>query len=364
MAEASSLLYTQALVAREQRNRMLVRWWLYLVCFLIFLIVMVGGATRLTDSGLSITEWNPVMGIVPPLSHDAWLSEFEKYRQIPEYQQINKGMSLLEFQFIYWWEWGHRFLGRIIGFVFAIPLLLFWWSGRLEDRLKPRLIFLLMLGGLQGFVGWWMVRSGLVDRVDVSQYRLAIHLTLACVIFAWAIWIARGLAPHADEPVSGGAAMAAPLIVALILGQIFLGGLVAGLDAGLAFNDWPTMDGTLWPSGMLVLEPIWRNFFENPKTVQFIHRMFAYGLWAIIVLQWLTARGSSTPRLQRRRTAVLALLASVQAILGIATLMMQVPLHLALSHQAGAVILLAFAVAHWRAVAGPYAPVTAIEVRN
>ena len=156
-------------------------------------MVIVGGATRLTDSGLSITEWKPILGAIPPLSATDWQVAFEKYQQIPEYQQINQGMSLGEFKFIYWWEWGHRFLGRFIGLVFVIPLIYFWLTGRLEQHLKPKLLFLFALGGMQGFVGWWMVKSGLVDRVDVSQYRLATHLTIAFVIFAVALWIAQGL---------------------------------------------------------------------------------------------------------------------------------------------------------------------------
>ena len=193
------------------QNRTLVRLWLYLVCFLIFVMVIVGGATRLTDSGLSITEWKPLLGAIPPLNPADWQAAFDKYRQIPEYTQINKGMSLEEFKFIYWWEWGHRFLGRFIGLVVALPLLLFWATGRLETFMKPRLVLLFVLGGLQGFIGWWMVKSGLVDRVDVSQYRLAVHLTLACLIFAYAMWLARGLAPHSGEYASNSVAKLGPI---------------------------------------------------------------------------------------------------------------------------------------------------------
>ncbi len=170
--------------AQRESNRQLVRYWLYVICALVAAMVIVGGATRLTDSGLSITEWKPLLGIFPPLSAADWLVEFEKYKLIPQYQQLNSGMSLGEFQSIYWWEWSHRFLGRIIGFAFAIPLFLFWISGRLEPQLKPRLGLLLALGGIQGVIGWWMVSSGLVERTDVSQYRLAAHLILACIIFA------------------------------------------------------------------------------------------------------------------------------------------------------------------------------------
>jgi len=360
----ASLTIAQALVARERRNRALVRWWLYLVCLLVFAMFVVGGATRLTDSGLSITEWQPIHGMIPPLTHEQWLEEFEKYRQIPEYQQINKGMSLGEFQFIYWWEWAHRFLGRIVGIVFLVPFIAFWWAGRLESGLKPRLAALFVLGGLQGAIGWWMVSSGLVDRVDVSQYRLAVHLTLAAVIFAYCLWVARGLAPHSGGEAGFAARLLAPLIVLAVLAQIFLGGLVAGLDAGLAFNDWPLMDGAVVPSGMLILEPAWRNFFENPKTVQFVHRAGGYILFLLILLGWLAARGAATAPVHRRRAFVLLLLALVQVAIGVTTLVMQVPLHAALAHQAMAIVLLGFAVAHWRALAGPYPPVTGVAVRE
>jgi cytochrome c oxidase assembly protein subunit 15 len=365
MQHATNVHYLKAIVDRERTNRALVRWWLYLVCLLIFAMVMVGGATRLTDSGLSITEWKPIHGIIPPLSASDWQQELEKYRQIPEYQLQNKGMSMAEFQFIYWWEWGHRFLGRIIGFVFAIPLLFFWLTGRLEKRLKPRLLFLLFLGGLQGFIGWWMVKSGLVDRVDVSQYRLATHLTLACIIFAYALWVARGLALHSTQLVPPRIlGIFAALTTLLVLFQIFLGGLVAGLDAGLTYNEWPLMGGSLIPDGLGFLEPIWRNWFENPVTVQFNHRMGAYLLVAVIAAQWLVARRSSAEAPHRRRTFLVLIVALLQATIGIATLVLQVPLHLALTHQAMAVILLAFAVAHWRGIVGPYPAVTDIEVRR
>lgn len=364
MAEPPAVLYTTALVMRERRNRAIVRWWLYLVCLLVFAMVVVGGSTRLTGSGLSITEWQPIHGVIPPLSHEAWLEEFDKYRQTPQYRQINEGMSLLEFQFIYWWEWAHRFLGRIIGVVFLVPMVWLWWSGRLEQLLKPRLLVLFGLGAVQGIVGWWMVRSGLVDRVDVSQYRLAVHLTLAAIIFAYCLWVARGLAPHSGGEAGAAVRLAAPLIVGLVLLQVFLGALVAGLDAGLAFNDWPLMDGAVIPSGLTILEPVWRNFFDNPKTVQFVHRANAYLLLLAVWLAWLATRRPDNAERHRARALILALLVTLQAAVGVVTLVLQVPLHWALAHQALAVVVLAFAVAHWRALAGPYPPVTAIEVRG
>ncbi len=364
-SSSSNINYVQAIVNRETSNRLMVRWWLYLICFLVFCMVMVGGATRLTDSGLSITEWKPIHGIIPPLSAADWEEELEKYRQIPEYQQINKGMSMAEFQFIYWWEWAHRFLGRIVGFVFAIPLAFFWLTGRLESRLKPRLLLLLVLGGLQGAIGWWMVASGLVERVDVSQYRLAIHLTLACIIFAYALWVARGLAPHSTHFASPSRlGLLAPLVVLLVLIQIFLGGLVAGLDAGLAFNDWPTMDGAVVPDGLHLLKPLWLNWFENPKSVQFNHRMSAYLVFAIVLIQWLVARTSLAEQPHKRRTFIVLVVTLLQVALGVVTLVLQVPLNWALAHQAGAVLLLTVAVAHWRGLVGPYPRITALDVRN
>jgi len=364
-ASTTNINYVQAIVSREHTNRRMVRWWLYVVCLLVFCMVMVGGATRLTDSGLSITEWKPIHGIIPPLSAAEWQEELEKYRQIPEYQLQNKGMSMAEFQFIYWWEWGHRFLGRIIGFVFAIPLAFFWLTGRLEQRLKPRLLLLLFLGGLQGFIGWWMVKSGLVDRVDVSQYRLATHLTLACIIFAYAFWIARGLAPHStQEQAPLTLRVLAPLVSVFVLVQIFLGGLVAGLDAGLAANDWPKMLGEWIPGDISDMSPLWLNWFENPISVQFNHRISAYVLLAVILFQWWAASGSRAEAPHKRRTFLIALVAFVQAIIGILTVIWEVPLNTALAHQGVAVVLLAFVVAHWRGLVGPYAPVTAFEIRG
>ncbi|MCF6322508.1 MAG: COX15/CtaA family protein [Rhizobiaceae bacterium] len=355
---------TQSLIQRELTNRKLVRYWLYFICLMVAAIVIIGGATRLTDSGLSITEWKPLLGIFPPLSHAQWLSEFEKYRQIPEYQQINKGMSLGEFQFIYWWEWGHRFFGRMIGFVFAIPLAYFWISKRLEPGLKPRLLLLLALGGLQGFVGWWMVSSGLVERTDVSQYRLATHLIIAFLIFAYALWVARGLAPHSKEPARKIIHIMAPLMVMFIFFQIFLGALVAGLDAGLAFNDWPLMDGAIIPDSLFVIEPAWLNFFENIKMVQFTHRMTAYALLAFIIFNLIISLNPSTGATHKRRAVIITIIALIQAAIGIITLLLQVPLSWALLHQLGALILLGFAVAHWRALSGGYPPITAIENRQ
>ncbi|MCP4184508.1 MAG: heme A synthase [Hyphomicrobiales bacterium] len=346
---------TDPVTDQREINRQLVRYWLYLICALVAAIVIVGGATRLTDSGLSITEWKPLLGIFPPLSSAEWLVEFEKYKLIPQYQQLNKGMSLGEFQFIYWWEWSHRFLGRIIGFAFAIPFILFWITGRLEPELKPRLALLLVLGGIQGFIGWWMVSSGLVERTDVSQYRLAVHLTLACVIFAYALWLARGLADDHQNTTGRPASNMAGAISLATLFQIILGALVAGLNAGFAYNDWPLMDGAIIPDSLFVIDPWWVNFFENIKLVQFTHRVFAYALIALVFINFLASLSPLANTVQKRRSVILLALVSLQAALGIVTLILQVPLGWALFHQAGAIILLGYSIIHWRGLHGAIA---------
>ena len=338
-----------------QKQRGLLRIWLGIVLLAIFALVIVGGATRITDSGLSITQWKPIHGVIPPLSVEEWQEEFELYRQIPEYQQINKGMSLDGFKYIYWWEWTHRFLARGVGILFGIPLLIFWMSGRIEKPVRKPLLGLLFLGGLQGFIGWWMVSSGLIDRVDVSQYRLAIHLALACIIFASIVWVARGLSPHtADHAPTPSAHPMAMLLTLFMILQIFLGGLVAGLDAGLAYNTWPLMDGVFIPENLWTMEPAWKNAFESVKTVQFIHRMSAYALWAIALIHMISCIKSDGDTTHTRRSIILFALITLQAAVGIITLVMQVPVFWALVHQGIALIVLGFSIAHWRGFIGEY----------
>ena len=328
-------------VGRFGADRTLIRTWLTIVAVLILAMVVVGGATRLTDSGLSITEWKPIHGAIPPLNAAEWQEEFAKYREIPEYDLVNKGMTVDEFKTIFWWEWAHRLLGRLIGVVVFVPLAFFWASGRLEPWLKPRLAVLFILGGLQGAVGWWMVVSGLADRVDVSQYRLATHLTFACIIFAYTVWLAGSLAPAKDPPMRGGwAKVTAFLLLGMVFVQIYLGGLVAGIKAGLIYNTWPLIDGALIPDGLLFESPAWRNFFENHLTVQFDHRMAGYLLFVLALLHlWATLRSYAGTAFSRRAIA-LAALVFVQATVGVLTLLHVVQLHLALTHQAGAVIVL------------------------
>lgn len=350
---------------RIRRNRAAQRVWLSIVLVAILALVLVGGATRLTDSGLSITEWKPIHGVIPPLSEAEWQEELELYRQIPEYQLINKGMSLDEFKTIYWWEWAHRFLARGVGVLFGVPFLFFLFTGRVEKRLRWPLFGLLVLGGLQGAVGWWMVASGLVDRVDVSQYRLATHLTLACLIFAAIVWVMRGLARHSDDPVpSIGLQSGAGALAGLVLVQIYLGGLVAGLDAGLASNTWPLMNGAIVPAGLLEISPAWRNFFENELTVQFVHRLGGYLLVALTLWHMVASIRRGRGSTHCRRAVVLFAMVTVQAMIGIVVILTQVPVGWALLHQGWAVVVLGFAVAHWRGFHGAYPFETAVEVRT
>jgi len=339
-----------------------IRSWLVFVAAMVFAMVIVGGATRLTDSGLSITEWKPLLGAIPPLNEADWLAALDKYRQIPEYQLINKGMSLAEFKFIYWWEWGHRFLGRAIGMVFFVPFVFFWLTGRLHKSHVPRLLVLFVLGGLQGALGWYMVMSGLVERTDVSQYRLSAHLTLATVIFAAIVWTTFGIGRDKRWPAStvtlGWSALA---LTVLIIAQTALGGFVAGLDAGLSHNTWPLLDGRFVPNGLMAMEPAWRNFFENVLTVQFQHRIVAYVIALLALVH--AARAMSEKNSPAVRMSGLAILFAVlvQIGFGIWTLLAQVPITLGLIHQGGALVVLTACIWHLHEVcSGPRTVVTSV----
>ena len=324
-----------------------IRWWLVFVAAMVFAMVIVGGATRLTDSGLSITEWKPLLGAIPPLSEAHWLEALEKYRQIPEYQLINKGMSLDEFKFIYWWEWGHRFLGRAIGVVFFVPFAFFWLTGRLHKSQVPRLLVLFLLGGLQGALGWYMVMSGLVERTDVSQYRLSAHLTLATVIFAAIVWTALGIGRdkrrHASTVSLGWSVLA---LTVLVIAQTALGGFVAGLDAGLSHNTWPLMDGRFIPDGLMAMEPAWRNFFENVLTVQFQHRIMAYVIAILALLHAARAMSETHPPAVRMSGLAILFAVLAQVGFGVWTLLAHVPITLGLIHQGGALVVLAACIWH------------------
>ena len=347
-----------------ERYRRGVSIWLLFVAGMVLFMIIVGGLTRLTQSGLSMVEWRPLMGTIPPITEAEWLDVFAKYKAYPEYQKVNKGMSLSEFKPIFYFEYSHRILGRLIGLVFALPAVFFWIKKAFPKAMIPKMLLLFVLGGAQGVIGWWMVKSGLVDRVDVSQYRLAVHLTLACVIFAYALWVARGLAWHSTHITPPNRLrLFAPLVATLVMIQIFMGGLVAGLDAGLASNEWPKMLGEWVPEDISAMTPLWINWFENPISVQFNHRISAYILLLVILIQWWIAKSSNAEAPHKRRTMIIVVLAFIQAVIGILTVLWEVPINTALTHQAFAVVLLAAVVAHWRGLVGPYPPVTSLEVR-
>jgi cytochrome c oxidase assembly protein subunit 15 len=311
-------------------------------------MVLVGGATRLTESGLSIVEWRPVAGALPPLSHEAWQAEFGKYQAIPQYQALNKGMTLSAFKTIYWWEWSHRLLGRVIGAAFLLPFLWFLWRGAIPPALRPRLWAIFALGAFQGAVGWWMVASGLAGRISVSQYRLAFHLTLACAIYAAIVWTVQGLRPEAAPAVPKRQRWSALGLTALVFLQIYAGALVAGLDAGMTYNTWPLIDGGIVPAAdkLLFLAPAWRNLFENDLTVQFVHRMVGYVLWCAALAHAADVLRAGCDVRTRRLAFSLAAVVTAQATLGVLTLIHVVPIGLALLHQGGALIVLTLAVVH------------------
>jgi cytochrome c oxidase assembly protein subunit 15 len=324
-----------------------VRAWLWLVVALVAAIILVGGVTRLTGSGLSITEWQPIAGILPPLSENAWLAEFEKYRRIPQFLVVNSGMTLAEFKIIYWWEWTHRLLGRLVGVVFLVPFLIFYRRGLLSRALTWKLGVIFVLGGLQGAIGWWMVQSGLAERTDVSQYRLAVHLTLASIILAAVVAVAAGLSPARERSVARRLRATAGAILVLVLAQIFLGALVAKTNAGLAFNTWPLIGEWLVPpaDALFVMTPAWKNFFENVLLVQFQHRIVAYALFALALWHALDAARLG-PHPAARRAMIVFALAALQTLLGIVTLLLGAPFWLALAHQTGAIVVLIAATVH------------------
>jgi heme a synthase len=322
------------------------RWWLMGIAMLIAIMVLVGGATRLTESGLSIVEWKPVTGTLPPLSETQWREAFEGYKTIPQYRELNAGMSLDEFKTIFWWEWSHRLLGRVIGVAYLLPLLWFLWRGALSSGLKRRLWIIFGLGALQGAVGWWMVASGLTQRVEVSQVRLATHLVLAFLIYAAIVWTLRGLRDRPSVAAPSRLKTTSMVLLALTFVQLALGALVAGLRAGRVYNTWPEIDGALIPSAARLFfeQPWWRNLFDNTLTVQFEHRMVAYMLLALAVWHAVDAIRSRAGTAIARGAVALAAAIALQAALGVQTLLHQVPLLLALAHQAVAIAVLTLAV--------------------
>jgi len=324
--------------------------WLFVVCAMIFAMVLLGGATRLTHSGLSMVEWRPLFGVLPPMSEAVWQNVFKQYQEFPEYQKINSAMTLAEFKRIFLFEYSHRVLGRAIGVAFALPFLYFLLRRQLSWYLAPRLAIMFLLGALQGILGWYMVQSGLVERPDVSPYRLTAHLGLAVIIYAYMLWTAMSvLQPVRRTPLAVGRGRVLRIAIPIVSGAIFLtilsGGFVAGNDAGLAYNSFPLMDGRFVPADIFRLEPWWRNFFENLPLVQLDHRLLALlviiATMILLVASWRQPLSAGV----RRAFAAWAVITVAQLALGIFTLLLFVPVPLGVAHQAGA--LLTFTMALW-----------------
>ena len=342
-------------VTEQQHHDRQIASWLIFCAAIIFGMILLGGATRLTHSGLSMVEWKPLVGIIPPLSEQAWLETFEKYKQFPEYQKINLGMSLEGFKSIFMYEYLHRVLGRLIGLVFLLPMLYFTFRGRVRPGLMPKLVLLFFMGGCQGLLGWYMVKSGLVNDPHVSQYRLTAHLGVAVAIYAYMLWVAFDLlfagGPTDRGPTDRGPTDRGPtdrgryggwslVLLALLFLMILSGGLVAGTRAGFAYSTWPLMGPTFIPEGLYAGNPAWMAMFEDITTIQFNHRMFAYLLFILINGFALLVYRNVTGEYARTGAVLLMLALSVQVILGITTLVLHVPVAVAVAHQGGAVVLL------------------------
>jgi cytochrome c oxidase assembly protein subunit 15 len=355
---ASQFVRRDTRVARPR----VVAAWLFACCALVFALVVIGGVTRLTHSGLSITEWAPVAGTLPPLSDADWDSAFAKYRATPEYAQVNHAMSVTEFKSIFWFEYVHRLLGRLVGVAFLVPFLWFLARGAIPAGYRWPLAGIFVLGGLQGAMGWYMVQSGLVDDPRVSQFRLAAHLALALLIFASMFWIALSLTTRRRAVNRGGLVYAANAVVALVFTLAVSGAFVAGIRAGFAYNTFPLMNGAWVPPEIGLLDPWWKNPFWNMATVQFDHRLLAWVLaLAVPLLCWRVCVAPGTTR--RARSAALLLVAALaaQVALGIATLLLVVPVHVAACHQAGALLLFACALLLAHAVRDRSQPYEALQ---
>ncbi|HEY4732215.1 MAG TPA: COX15/CtaA family protein [Gammaproteobacteria bacterium] len=328
-----------------RRNNKQLAGWLFMVCAAIFIMVVLGGITRLTHSGLSMVEWDPIMGFIPPLNQAEWEDAFQKYRQFPEYQ-LNAGMDLAGFKSIFWMEYIHRVWGRMIGLIFLVPFLYFLARGKIARLMIPKMVIMFVLGGMQGALGWYMVRSGLVDNPYVSQYRLTAHLIAAFMIYGYIFWIALGLLfprPEITQGNTGPLRRFALIVTGLIAITVISGGFVAGLKAGLAYNTFPLMYGRFIPEGYFTLQPWYLNFFENIAAVQFDHRLLAEILIIVIFLLWLMSRRYRLPDRARIGFRLLVVMALVQVSLGISTLLLVVPTWLAVTHQAGALVLFSLA---------------------
>ncbi len=341
-------------VLKAKPNHRAVGIWLLAVAAIIIGMLAIGGLTRLTGSGLSITQWQPIMGAIPPMSDAAWHDAFVKYQQIPQYRFENQGMTLAGFKAIFWWEWSHRLLGRLIGVLFLVPFLWFAWTGAIARKDWPRMVLLFALGGLQGFIGWWMVESGLETRVSVASYRLAIHLGAAVILLGAILWIALEYLRADGKPrrqiMAAAESNFAFGFVGLVYIQMLLGALVAGLHAGLIYNTWPSMDGRVFPEHPFFYSPWWDNFFHNPGLAQFDHRLGAYLVTAAAIALWWRSRALSS----LTGNALLAI-TLIQVALGITTLLLGDPIALAAVHQVTAALLFCTAVWHAFEIRSRYA---------
>ena len=334
--------------AIDSRQRdMVIASWLIILIVMVFAMIVIGGVTRLTHSGLSMVEWKPITGWLPPLNESAWLEVFNKYKLSPEFQKINKGMNLDGFKSIFWFEYFHRLWGRLIGVVFLLPFIFFLVCGWVSKRLAPKLVLMFLLGGLQGVLGWYMVKSGLVDRPDVSQYRLTAHFSLALIIIGTIEYVALGLLFPKLRQIQEKAPLGHFSTIILVWAFItaLSGGFVAGLDAGFSYNTFPLMDGSLLPPDLYQLSPFYLNFFEDVMSVQFNHRLLAVTLFVLVTIMWLKARDVELRPRGRLAVNFLAVIVLVQVALGITTLLLVIPMALAALHQVGAVIV--FMAALW-----------------
>lgn len=333
--------------AEQRRRQVIMATWLFAVIIMVFAMVVLGGVTRLTHSGLSMVEWRPVTGWLPPLSEAAWMEVFEKYKLSPEFQKVNSYMELRDFKAIFWFEFLHRLWGRLIGVAFLLPFLFFLVRGWVSRPLIPKMVLMFILGGMQGVMGWYMVKSGLVDRPDVSQYRLTAHFSLALLIIGYIEWVALGLLFPKETP-DGSPIPLRGLVVVIGLWAALTavsGGFVAGLDAGFAYNTFPLMDGAFAPDELYPLTPFYINAFEDIASVQFHHRLLAEGLFVLVGVFWFKARPLLFGRRARQAVNALGIVVLVQVALGISTLLLVVPVFLAAAHQAGAVVV--FMTALW-----------------
>ncbi len=344
---------TEALHPDVQRRSRMIAWWLLVVAAMVFVMVVIGGVTRLTHSGLSMVDWRPVTGWLPPLTEARWEAVFGGYQTSPEFKEVNAGMTLEDFKGIFWLEYIHRLWGRLIGVAFFVPFVTFLILKWVDRRLAPKLFVMFVLGGLQGVLGWYMVKSGLVDRPDVSQYRLTAHLAAALLIYGYIVWVAFGLlfpkpegGPKPGEcPKPGEGAPArgwrfAVTLCAMVFVTVLSGGFVAGLDAGFAYNTFPLMDGELFPEHLFALSPFFINFFEDVTTVQFTHRVLALSTLGLVTVFWFVLRRGEVSGPARSASTILLAVAALQVTLGVSTLVLIVPVPLAAAHQAVAVVLL------------------------